>query len=77
MMIVPAASITCACGGAFSWAPTAAIFRPSMSTSPLAKSPTFGSMLTIVPPRSRMGCREAGLPPRAVQGAGVVRDPGA
>src|SRR5215831_9785937 len=34
--------------------PTAAIFFPWINTSPLAKLPTFGSMLRIVPPFSRI-----------------------
>ena len=68
------ASITCACGGALSWPPRATIFLPSISTSPLAKLPTFESMLTTVPPLSRIG-RAPGRrrAPGAVQGAGVVR----
>src|SRR5580692_4269049 len=45
-------SITSPCRGRF--APTAAILFPWISTSPWAKLPTLGSMLTTVPPFSRM-----------------------
>ena len=58
MMIVFAASITCAPDGAWTRVPTLTIFRPSMSTSPVAKSPTFGSMLTIVPVDAAHGVSE-------------------
>jgi hypothetical protein len=36
------------------------IFLPSISRSPRTRSPTRGSMLTIVPPLSRMRCLGSG-----------------
>ena len=60
--IMFAASITCAVAVMFGW--TAAIFPPSISTSAVSKSPTFGSSERTQPPLSsvRPLCAAARVP---------------
>jgi hypothetical protein len=50
MTIMPAASITSTSPFDRS-GPTATILSPSISTSPLGRSPSRGSMLSTIPPR--------------------------
>src|SRR5580704_12195449 len=52
-MMVSAASITCASAALISGA-IAEIFVPSIRRSPFTRSPTLASMLTMVPPLSRV-----------------------
>ena len=74
-MMVSSASITCASAALISGA-MAEIFLPSISRSPLTRSPTLASMLTMVPPLSRMRLfGSTGL--LAVEAANIVGERGA
>src|SRR5688572_10878763 len=68
--MVPEQSITSA-SPAETLAPTAAIVFPSTSTSAVAKSPTFRSRLSTMPPRSRI-LRFRPSPTRFCSSAGVA-----